>query len=735
MSLNMLEFQISIEGQSLNSKTMRTLATKQPINDVAKQKNGERGRSHSISPLSTGMLLQRQCACGGGCPRCQDELGIQTKLKIGEPGDKYEQQADSLSETLRDRITDEVMRMPEPQQSPNHPTLPQIEQTVQPISLLQRFDFPWPFNGYVINNSSEPVTAGCNSLEIPNAELDAGVPHDAGVPLPGGILNRKISHVKNSADNADYPTEVPPIVYEVLNSPGQPLDSSTRNDFEQRFGHDFANVEVHTGARAAVAAAAVNASAYTVGNHIVFGSGYEPSHHEASRRLLAHELVHIIQQRNMPYAPVLARQFHTRTFQERSGGGTTDFIETVQNAPTRNGSIISGTVDRSEVAPASGSTPQQTIHTGSVNVQFDTSTCTLTVPYKFDFNQTLTVNPPFCQDPPNTTAVQPLPAQEFQTLRTRYIQYVNDGLNGLFTARITGCQQPCIDRAIPIRIDARDDPSSPDRVMNVVNRSGRGNAGTICVGGMERRFAVHESGHQILGLGDEYRESDPTLRQQIPEWGRDERVRTDLTYMGSDSQYGRFSLFHQRHFRFAQVFLESAFPGCTITLEEVSRPMPDFRLSFDLGYARISGGNAFTTGIGFDVGLPLTRLREAELLLGVRGRYFLEMAGQNRTALLAGVQVGLEGRTSPGGVAATFGLLSGGGLYHQFASRRYGLPPVPERTSAFLEGGGSIGITTGMIGGGRSLSARLEAAGGGELLDSPDAMRWFRLGLRLGGEF
>jgi hypothetical protein len=86
---------------------MRSLATKQLINDVAKQKNGERGRSRHVSLLSTEMpLLQRQCACGGGCPRCQDELGIQTKLKISEPGDKYEQEAD--------RIADEVMRMPEP---------------------------------------------------------------------------------------------------------------------------------------------------------------------------------------------------------------------------------------------------------------------------------------------------------------------------------------------------------------------------------------------------------------------------------------------------------------------------------------------------------------------------------------------------------------------------------------------------------------------------------------------
>jgi hypothetical protein len=103
---------------------MRTLATKQPINDVVKQKNGERGRSRSISSLSTGMpLLQRKCACGGGCPRCKEQGLLQTKLKISEPGDKHEQEVD--------QIADEVMRMPEPQRSPNHPIIPQIEQTVR----------------------------------------------------------------------------------------------------------------------------------------------------------------------------------------------------------------------------------------------------------------------------------------------------------------------------------------------------------------------------------------------------------------------------------------------------------------------------------------------------------------------------------------------------------------------------------------------------------------------------
>ncbi|MGI8587617.1 MAG: eCIS core domain-containing protein [Chloroflexia bacterium] len=85
--------------------------------------------------------------------------------------------------------------------------------------------------------------------------------------------------------------EVPPIVQDVLRSPGQPLDASTRAFMEPRFGHDFSGVRVHTDGRAAQSAAAVNARAYTVGPDVVFGAGQY-----GGEKLLAHELAHVIQQ-------------------------------------------------------------------------------------------------------------------------------------------------------------------------------------------------------------------------------------------------------------------------------------------------------------------------------------------------------------------------------------------------------------------------------------------------------
>jgi len=71
---------------------------------------------------------------------------------------------------------------------------------------------------------------------------------------------------------------VPTVVYDVLRSPGQPLDARTRAFMEPRFGQDFSHVRVHTDARAAESARTVNAYAYTVGNRIAFATGqYSPT--------------------------------------------------------------------------------------------------------------------------------------------------------------------------------------------------------------------------------------------------------------------------------------------------------------------------------------------------------------------------------------------------------------------------------------------------------------------------
>ncbi len=105
-------------------------------------------------------------------------------------------------------------------------------------------------------------------------------------------LQRKAESGLKPVDGAVAPS----IVDEVLQSSGQPLDAATRAFMEPRFGHDFGQVRVHTDAKAAESARAINAQAYSVGQNVVFGTGQHAPQSSVGQRLLAHELAHVLQQ-------------------------------------------------------------------------------------------------------------------------------------------------------------------------------------------------------------------------------------------------------------------------------------------------------------------------------------------------------------------------------------------------------------------------------------------------------
>jgi len=102
-------------------------------------------------------------------------------------------------------------------------------------------------------------------------------------------LNR---YPKNQTESA----LVPPIVHEVLRSSGRPLDPETRTFMESRFCYDFSHVRIHTDAQAAESTRAINANAFTVGRDVVFGAGKYSPNSDQVKRLLAHELSHVVQQ-------------------------------------------------------------------------------------------------------------------------------------------------------------------------------------------------------------------------------------------------------------------------------------------------------------------------------------------------------------------------------------------------------------------------------------------------------
>lgn len=132
-----------------------------------------------------------------------------------------------------------------------------------------------------------PECAACHQKEAKQKTED-----EKKLPQPGQKIQRASAGGKT-------PAATPPIVNTVLNSPGRPMDVPARSFMESRFGRDFGGVRIHTDRTAAESAQAVDAHAYTVGQHIVFDQGkYEP-HSAAGQQLLAHELAHTVQQHGL----------------------------------------------------------------------------------------------------------------------------------------------------------------------------------------------------------------------------------------------------------------------------------------------------------------------------------------------------------------------------------------------------------------------------------------------------
>ncbi|HEY4249113.1 MAG TPA: DUF4157 domain-containing protein [Lacunisphaera sp.] len=114
-----------------------------------------------------------------------------------------------------------------------------------------------------------------------------------------GLLRRKSRGFETTAQFSTLSpchSEAPSVVHDVLHTAGRPLDSAVREFMEPRFGHDFSRVRVHTDGAAANAAQAVQARAFTDGRAIVFGTGEYAPNTPQGKRLLAHELTHVVQQ-------------------------------------------------------------------------------------------------------------------------------------------------------------------------------------------------------------------------------------------------------------------------------------------------------------------------------------------------------------------------------------------------------------------------------------------------------
>lgn len=135
---------------------------------------------------------------------------------------------------------------------------------------------------------------------------------DQVLAMPAPAADSRASlHIQRYSEQASGQVDaVPDTVNQALAAHGRPIEPALRQDMEHRFGHDFSQVRIHAGGVAGQSARAVNAQAYTVGSDIVFGAGqFAPATH-AGRRLLAHELTHVVQQsqQSAGISPLVQRQ-------------------------------------------------------------------------------------------------------------------------------------------------------------------------------------------------------------------------------------------------------------------------------------------------------------------------------------------------------------------------------------------------------------------------------------------
>ena len=118
--------------------------------------------------------------------------------------------------------------------------------------------------------------------------------------VAGLVAQRRAKGDDEGDSSPAHDTDGPSPVHDVVSSKGSPLEPGVRRDMEAAVGHDFGDVEVHTDSHAADSARSVQAHAYTVGNHVVFGEGRFRPDTDEGRHTLAHELTHVVQQRQGP---------------------------------------------------------------------------------------------------------------------------------------------------------------------------------------------------------------------------------------------------------------------------------------------------------------------------------------------------------------------------------------------------------------------------------------------------
>ena len=204
---------------------------------------------------------------------------LQTKLTIGKPGDKYEQEADKVSE--------QVMNMPEPLQRQQ-----QREEQLQTQPSIQRQE---------TGEEEKELQAKPLANAITPLVQRQAMPEDKEAQMKPSIQRQETGEEEKElqAKSEHSPLNTEGLEQQIGHSKGtgSPLSDEARSFMEPRFGTNFSDVKVHTDSSSVQMNQDIQAQAFTHGQDIYFNSGKYSPHTNEGKALLAHELTHVVQQR------------------------------------------------------------------------------------------------------------------------------------------------------------------------------------------------------------------------------------------------------------------------------------------------------------------------------------------------------------------------------------------------------------------------------------------------------
>jgi hypothetical protein len=429
---------------------------------------------------------------------------------------------------------------------------------------------------------------------------------------------------------------------ESLTNSGQSLSSEERNFYEPRLGYDFANVKVHTDTVAAKSAQSINALAFTTGNHIVFNAGQYSPGTDSGKKLLGHELTHVIQQGSAGVSgSVQKKVIDDATHLPCRTTRPTAFAE-IQSLEQKAISLCRGAAQKlKQFVPS---------HTGATeSAATHDMRDILWRRLKLNYNRF------------GRCVLVPALAEKFTTV-------ANNIANTEYT-------YPCAGPGIEPPGECTTQPNKGNAW------TAKGTANTeLCDSFWGRdeanmtRTIIHEFFHYSFGMGD------------CPEAAPDDNP---TCYALLASEMGGVAGVGDTHGGCCAVPADPL-PAADITSFDQDCPS-GLTLHFPIlgagySYATGSGGHGMIESVGIDLGIPLGAASKWELTLGGRFTMTDSLSGDNKTSYLLGLRAGAQLRSRPWRDGLLFGgFLEAGGAFN-----------VPDKTGKedkghYLGGGIKLG--------------------------------------------